>query len=178
MEPRISSALFIFSLIAIFCWKHWGICFHTDGTRRVHYHVCNSLLLVPILSQLNSAHIAWLYFFMTNFNTTLSSTPRIQSGLVHSLATATGHVCGPVGQATHFINANAVTPMLKYSDQPRQSARLKIPYSWTVIIHFISYYIFCELLTHPETVPTYYLLPLLTLPVARWEKWLTIYVHV
>lgn len=108
----------------------------------VHCHVCNSLLLVPIFSQLNSAHIAWPYFFMIHFNTPLPFTRRLRSGLIDSLATATGLVCGPVGQATQFFNANAVTPKLKYSHQPRWSARLKIPYSWTVIIHFISYYTF------------------------------------
>jgi hypothetical protein len=99
---------------------------------------------------------------MIHFNTTLSSTPHFQSGLVQSVATATGHVCSPPGQATHFFNVNAVTPTLKYSHRPRESAWLKIPYSWTVFIHFISY-ILCALLTCPETVATFYL-PQKTIP--------------
>jgi hypothetical protein len=40
---------------------------------------------------------------------------------------------------------------------PGKMQDLKIPHSWTVIIHFMNYYILCALLTYPETVPTFYL---------------------
>lgn len=47
--------------------------------QKVHYQVYNTLLLVPIHSQINPAHAPPSYFFQMHFNIILPSMPRISN---------------------------------------------------------------------------------------------------
>jgi len=47
--------------------------------QKVHYHVYNSLLFVPIHSQINPVQVPPSYFFQIHFNIILPSMPRISN---------------------------------------------------------------------------------------------------
>jgi hypothetical protein len=49
--------------------------------------------------------------------------------------TAVAHVCGPHGQAIHFIDTKTVIPRLKYGYKLHSTGGFKITDPWTIEVH-------------------------------------------